>query len=248
VTEPHYVSPEVLTGNYNEKCDIWSAGVILFIMLAGYPPIHDDDKDALYQKILTYKPVTDGEEWKTVSEAAKDLIRKMLVAPDQRLDSDGVLAHPWMNNQADSFKREKTLLSINYTKLNGFINHSKFKRACLHYLASQLTPKDIDRLEQDFLNLDLDRDGEINYEEFLLAVQKKIPDPEDIRNLFDAVDIDQSGSINYTEFVASLMNQSVYLKEEKLYQAFKMFDKNNDGFISAEEIKAVLGSRRRSPR
>ena len=121
MTEPHYVSPEVLTGNYNEKCDIWSAGVILFIMLAGYPPIHDDDKDALYQKILTYKPVTDGEEWKTVSEAAKDLIRKMLVAPDQRLDSDGVLAHPWMNNQADSFKREKTLLSINYTKLNGFM-------------------------------------------------------------------------------------------------------------------------------
>ena len=238
----------MLTGNYNEKCDIWSAGVMLYILLCGYPPFYGQNDPQILESVKKGKYDFSGPEWKTVSEAAKDLIRKMLVAPDQRLDSDGVLAHPWMNNQADSFKREKTLLSINYTKLNGFINHSKFKRACLHYLASQLTPKDIDRLEQDFLNLDLDRDGEINYEEFLLAVQKKIPDPEDIRNLFDAVDIDQSGSINYTEFVASLMNQSVYLKEEKLYQAFKMFDKNNDGFISAEEIKAVLGSRRRSPR
>ena len=104
--------------------------------------------------------------------------------------------------------------------------------------------KDIELLIKEFNKLDKDGDGEISIDEFKSAISimnKKAP--EEIEAVFKEIDADKSGSINYTEFIAATMNQSVYLKEEKLYQAFKMFDKNNDGFISPEEIKAVLGSR-----
>lgn len=104
--------------------------------------------------------------------------------------------------------------------------------------------KDINNLVTEFNKIDKDGDGEISIDEFRAAVTalgKKTP--EEIEQVFKEIDVDKSGKINYTEFIAATMNQSVYLKEEKLFQAFKMFDKNNDGFISAEEVKAVLGSK-----
>ena len=235
----------MLTGNYNEKCDIWSAGVMLYILLCGYPPFYGQNDPQILESVKKGKYDFSGPEWKTVSEAAKDLIRKMLVAPDQRLDSDGVLKHPWMQLKASS----EAQLNISFDKLKSFVKNNKFKQASLQYLASQMDEKDIESLIKEFNKLDADGDGEISIEEFRKAisvVNKK--SPEEIEAVFKEIDTDKSGSINYTEFIAATMNQSVYLKEEKLYQAFKMFDKNNDGFISAEEIKAVLGSRRRSPR
>jgi calcium-dependent protein kinase len=79
VGTPHYISPEVLNGKYNQKCDIWSAGVILFTMLGGYFPFDGETDNQVYKAIKKKKYNFYDEEWKNVSNEAKDLIKHMLI-------------------------------------------------------------------------------------------------------------------------------------------------------------------------
>lgn len=235
-----YMSPEVLDGNYNEKCDIWSAGVILYMILSGTPPFYGKDDAHLVASIKKGAYRMTGKPWDTISEPAKDLIKKMIVPQESRIDSQAVLDHPWMKMQN---KGDDTPIQIDLDNLKSFVNMSKLKQVALHFIASQADEKDIDLLIKEFNQFDADGDGEISIQEFKNTISKfhKAP-PEEIERIFKLVDSDNSGRINYTEFIAATMNQNIYLREEKLYQAFKMFDKNNDGVITPDEIKAVLGS------
>ena len=75
----YYVAPEILDGNYNEKCDIWSTGVILFILLTGEPPFNGPENKVIFNKIKSYKYDFSNDKWKNISLEAKDLISKMLI-------------------------------------------------------------------------------------------------------------------------------------------------------------------------
>lgn len=82
---PYYISPEVLTGNYDSLCDLWSAGCILYILLCGYPPFYGDNDHEILMKVQHGKYDFDGEEWLDVSKEAKDLIKKLITKPEKRL-------------------------------------------------------------------------------------------------------------------------------------------------------------------
>ena len=100
---PQYVAPEVIKGGstpytYGKECDLWSCGVILFILLGGYPPFYDESEPRLFRKIREGKADYDDPVWKEVSAEARDLLDKLLnVDPKQRLPVEKVLSHPWMN-------------------------------------------------------------------------------------------------------------------------------------------------------
>ena len=83
---PGYVAPEILKGKkYGTAVDMWSCGVIVYILLGGYPPFHDDNHAVLYRKIKAADYAFDPQYWDQVSDDAKDLIKKMLVVdPDKR--------------------------------------------------------------------------------------------------------------------------------------------------------------------
>lgn len=102
---PSYMAPEILRQvKYGFQADMWSFGVILYILLGGYPPFHDDNQKALFKKILRADYKFHPAYWKTVSEEAKDLISKLLTLdPKERLTADQALNHPWM------LKDKKTL-------------------------------------------------------------------------------------------------------------------------------------------
>ena len=95
---PGYVAPEVLEQHpYNQTCDYWSVGVVLFILLSGGPPFYDSDNFEMFEKIKRAEYSFEALSWQSVSPEAKDLISKLLVAdPAQRLTGEQIMAHPWI--------------------------------------------------------------------------------------------------------------------------------------------------------
>lgn len=100
----NFVAPEVLKRQgYDEGCDIWSLGILLYTMLAGYTPFANgpsDTPEEILSRIGSGKFTLSGGNWNTVSEAAKDLVSKMLhVDPHRRLTAKQVLQHPWITQK-----------------------------------------------------------------------------------------------------------------------------------------------------
>ena len=102
--QPYYISPEVLTGNYDLTCDMWSAGCILYILLCGYPPFYGDDDQEILRMVKKGEFDFDGEEWDDVSNDAKDLIKKLITKPERRLTAEEALQHHWIKTQAKNSK------------------------------------------------------------------------------------------------------------------------------------------------
>lgn len=236
-----YLAPEVIAGGaYDEKCDIWSAGVILYVLITGELPFGGDNDRKIQESIKKGKYSLSQKAWEKVSPECIDLVKKMLVPVQERLDSQEVLDHPWMLLEESDLNKPDFENSVN--SLKSFVQASKLKMASLHYIASQLDDKEIKDLVDEFIKMDTNQDGEISFEEFKASVKKmNLKQQDDYEKMFAMIDIDGSGYINLTEFVAATMNKSVYSKQQRLYQTFKMFDKNGDGFITADEIQEVLG-------
>lgn len=101
------------TYTYGKECDLWSCGVILFILLGGYPPFDDDSEPGLFRLIRSGKYDMGDPVWKAVSDNAKDIIKHLLVVdPSQRLTIQGVLDHPWMKPDEDLEKRTDLLGTV----------------------------------------------------------------------------------------------------------------------------------------
>ncbi len=100
---PHYVAPEILNGErYGPSVDMWSLGVIMFIMLSGEPPFFCENETKMFNKIRQCDYKFHPEKWGTVSDNAKDLISKLLIVDFQsRLSPLEVLEHPWINNMEE---------------------------------------------------------------------------------------------------------------------------------------------------
>ena len=96
VGTPYYVAPEVLKQDYDEACDIWSLGIILFIFLCGYPPFEGDDSTEIFRNVLKQQLKFDDEHWRDISSDAKDLLRLMLDKnPKTRITAEQCLQHNW---------------------------------------------------------------------------------------------------------------------------------------------------------
>jgi len=236
----YYISPEVLDGFYDEKCDIWSAGIILYILLCGYPPFNGNDDDEIYESIKKRKFVYPDSEWAHVSNEAKDLINKMLSDPLTRLTAEQVLSHPWLKKQLNK-ETKASEIKINFNTFKTYSGANKLSRAVLTYIASRLTDDEVKKLKETFQKIDVNGDGMLTLEELKKAVAQN---PEvhvmNIEQIFKTIDTDNSGVINYTEFLAASIDKKIYLQEDKLRDAFKLFDEDKSGKISKSEISKVL--------
>ncbi|KAL8539001.1 hypothetical protein ACS0TY_000850 [Phlomoides rotata] len=104
VGTPYYVAPEVLSGRqYNEKIDVWSAGVILYVMLAGFLPFYGDGAAETFEAVLRGNLRFPTKIFRSVSPEAKDLLKKMICRDiSRRLSAEQVLRHPWMMNGVET--------------------------------------------------------------------------------------------------------------------------------------------------
>lgn len=230
----YYVSPEILFGNYNEKCDIWSAGVILYIILSGEPPFNGSNTQAIYKKIKNMKFEYPENKWKNISNEAKDLINHMLTPEAERYTAVQVLAHPWFKNEIIV---PLSTLNFDITVFKNFRKCSTLKKISSIYIASRLNENEIILLRKAFEAIDKCKDGQITFEEFKQCLVKydKLKEDE-IKKLFESIDVDKNGMIDYTEFIAASINRQVYLKNERLYEVFCSLDKDKSGKISKDDI------------
>ena len=236
----YYVSPEVLSGDYDEKCDIWSSGVILYILLTGDPPFNGANDNEIYRKIQAKKFSFPSPQWDKISSDVKDLIKHMLCDPKERFTAAQVLNHTWVKNLAPN--AEEILLNLNTEGLKRYKNTNKLQKAVLTFIASRLRDDEIKVLRDIFSALDMNQDGTLTVDEIKSGVAQLKDVKINVDDIFASVDTDGSGVINYTEFIAATIDQKVYLKEERLYEAFKAFDKDSSGKISTEEIRNVMKS------
>nr|GEW97635.1 calcium-dependent protein kinase 20-like [Tanacetum cinerariifolium] len=238
VGSPYYVAPEVLRKFYSQECDIWSAGVIIYILLSGVPPFWDETEQGIFEQVLKGDLDFASEPWPSISESAKDLVRKMLVRdPKRRLTAPEVLQHPWV--QDNGVAPDKPLDSAVLSRLKQFSAMNKIKKIAIRVIAETLSEEEIAGLKEMFKMIDADGSGQITLEELKKGLEKvgaNIQDSE-IVGLMEAADIDNSGTIDYGEFVAAMLHINKIHKEDHMYAAFSYFDKDGSGYITSDELQ-----------
>ena len=240
----YYVSPEILQGKYSEKCDVWAAGVILYVLLSGEPPFNGPSDGVIYSKIRQFKFNFPEKRWSKISNDAKDLLSKMLVPEAQRLSASQVLEHPWFQLVKDNkIPLEKIKLDGNSNFFKEYKESNKLKKIVLLYMASKLQEEEILDLNKLFKAFDEDNDGQIDYKEFeqgIMRLNSKGIKKEEIQSMFDEIDSDNNKKIDYTEFIAATLQKNVFLKKEKLFDAFSALDTDKNGKIAKDDLMGVL--------
>jgi len=237
---PYYVAPEVLAGPYNQMCDLWSCGVIMYVLLCGYPPFAaDSDKDIL-ALVRKGKYVFDPHDWGCVSQDAKDLIGKLLQLNQQhRYTAEQALGHVWIAKMAPQAKKEPLQAGL-VNNLRSFNAANRFKRVALQVIATQLSEDKYNHLRRLFLSLDKNGDGMLSLKEISDGLKEAKLDSKELQQILATIDCDRSGMIEYKEFLAATMDKRDYLNQDACWSAFCVFDRNGDGKISLDELKQVL--------
>ncbi|KAK6126447.1 hypothetical protein DH2020_039835 [Rehmannia glutinosa] len=238
VGSPYYVAPEVLRKHYGQECDVWSAGVIIYILLCGVPPFWDETEQGIFEQVLKGELDFISEPWPSISESAKDLVRRMLVRdPKKRLTAHQVLCHPWV--QVGGVAPDKPLDSAVLTRLKQFSAMNRLKKIAIRVIAESLSEEEIAGLKEMFKMIDVDNSGYITLEELKKGLERvgaNLKDSE-IVGLMQAADFDNSGTIDYGEFVAAMLHLNKVHKEDHMYAAFSYFDKDGSGFITRDELQ-----------
>mmetsp|Transcript_16498 Transcript_16498/g.20892 ORF Transcript_16498/g.20892 Transcript_16498/m.20892 type:complete len:233 (-) Transcript_16498:827-1525(-) len=176
---PYYIAPEVLFGDYNEKCDVWSIGVILYILLSGMPPFGGSDEEIL-KKVKNFNGTWEfaEEKWKNISEEAKSFLKKLLNRdPIERITAQDALTDSWITQKVKRRPTDQRLVQDALGNLAQFKNDSKLKQATLTFMATHLaTKQQLTQLKTTFLEFDENGDGLIQRDEFIRGYRRLYPD------------------------------------------------------------------------
>ena len=249
VGSSYYIAPEVLKKHYDEKCDIWSCGVIMYILLSGRPPFAGDNDKEIMDKVRIGKYDLEDPPFDKLSGAGKDLIKKLLVMdPKQRISAQEALSHPWFkeNRSKELFNRIKDESAIRKMihNLKVYKRDSIIQETALAYLVHNFPQmKDVVNACKLFNQIDVNGDGKINKNELLKGLQSKIKSDtlkKDVDVIFQNIDMDNNGFIEYEEFVRAAVSKEHFIDSKVIQFAFRYFDKDGSGEITFDEIEAVF--------
>jgi calcium-dependent protein kinase len=249
VGSSYYIAPEVLQKKYNEKCDLWSCGVILYILLSARPPFEGDNDNDIIKKVKVGKYNLEQKPFNSLSNECLDLIKKLLeMDVDKRIDAETALNHPWIinNKSKEIFNdiKDKNMLEKFIENLKTYQSDSIIQETALAYLVHNYPQlDDIINAGKLFNQIDNSGKGKITKEELYNGLKTKIKSEtlkEDIDQIFLNLDSDNNGFIEYEEFIRAAIDKEVFLKDNILKFAFRYFDKDDSGEISYNEIEEVF--------
>lgn len=243
-----YAAPEVLEAKassaYTAACDLWSLGVVMYVMLCGKPPFWGNFQEQMRRMKSEKFPMSDAT-WAKISQDAKDILKGLLrVDPQRRMSLDIVLSHPWLRIKETPV--DPVMSAQVLTNLRQFSNTCHFFSLCVASVARQLDHKSLRDVHKVFCQLDTNGDGVLSLSEVKIGFEKifgKDSDQfRDVERMFERLDLDGSGTIDYTEFCAAGIGERMSTEESVLRAAFKAFDIQDDGRITRNEIVQVLSS------
>ncbi|BBN07167.1 calcium-dependent protein kinase [Marchantia polymorpha subsp. ruderalis] len=248
VGSAYYVAPEVLRRKSGPESDVWSIGVITYILLCGRRPFWAKEEQGIFNEVLKKKPDFKEKPWPSISASAKDFVKKLLVKdPRARLTASQALSHPWAREGGDASDIPLDISVL--SNMREFVKYSRLKQMALKALASTLDGEEIADLRDQFDAIDMDKNGTITLEEIKQALAKDTPwsvKETRVVEILKAMDSNRDGMVDFDEFVAATLH--VHQLEEsdtdkwqrRSRAAFEKFDFDKDGFITAEELKVVL--------
>ena len=242
----YYIAPEVLGMEYTEKCDIWSCGVMLFVLLCGYPPFNGRTNMEVMSKVRLGQFAFEGESWAPISDEAKSLIRRMLTKNyENRPTAEDCLKDPWLKKHQTAVSLSSVAVMKSLNNLRTFYIDNKLRRTVIAFIAARLLSSEAtSELAAAFKALDVNHDGRLSREEMLTGYASIMPEEEArevVEQVLLAADMDGSGFIDFTEFVAGSMSPKVLLSKRRLEQAFKSLDTDGSGAITLAELRSGLG-------
>ena len=245
----YYVAPEVIKKKYNEKCDIWSCGVIMYVLLTKKPPFDGDMTEEIIASIEKGEFDLKSPPFDKISKSALDLIQKLLNKDvEKRISAQEALNHPWFKEHQSRELYNKILdQNIVQKLLNNLKKYKKssiIQETALAYLVHNFPQmKDVINACKLFNQIDLNGDGKITEHELYKGLCTKIKSDtleEEVRNIYQKLDMDDDGYIEYEEFVRAAVSKEKFMGDNVLKFAFRFFDKDNSGKIDFEEIEKVF--------
>jgi calcium-dependent protein kinase len=240
---PFYMAPEVILGDYDEKCDIWAIGIIAYFMLCGQPPYDGNSIFNVYNRILNDEIHFKGEIWETISDEAKDFIKSCLCKDAKnRPSGKDLLKNNWFNSLRKSFVDNQCLVTLSekLNNLKNFTYEHKFKKLVLKcILENVISPCEIKRLRNIFFHMDLDHTGYIDIKELQIAFDRteiKISEDE-LLKIVEKCDDRLNGKLDYTEFLLGSMDHNYYVNKIILKYVFDQLDIDKSGNICQEDLR-----------
>lgn len=239
------MAPQVLQHVYTSQADLWSVGVIAYVLLCSQKPFQGSSRRSVINKIMKCNYHFNYRAWKQrISPEAKELVSELIVLdPKKRLTAEEALGHQWFKKQSSNLQprpSQKLMTSVS----NDILQHSQcnpMKKLALAIIAHRASPKEIASLRTAFDQYDKNNDGVISFEEFEEALQKDGISSESIKAAFDAMD-QGDGYIQFTAFIAATLETLGDIKENKLAEAFDRIDSDNNGYVTVENLQSFLGT------
>ena len=240
VGTPDYVAPEVLQGGYGPKCDLWSVGVILYVMLSGKLPFAGNSVNEIYARILSGEFTTNTDVWRNINPWAIDLLLKLLVVnPQKRLSAEEALEHEWfVQSPISPLVISRDILE----SLKRYRTRSKFQSEAHAIIVKCLNICQIKDMKETFMALDREKNGFLKFQELeqgLLIAGYQLAAHE-IEEILQNADFKRDGRINYSEFLAATLESRALLDDDVMWSAFNKFDVDNTGFITESNLKQAL--------
>ncbi|XP_072957413.1 CDPK-related kinase 3-like [Typha angustifolia] len=240
VGSAYYVAPEVLHRSYSTEADIWSVGVITYILLCGSRPFWARTESGIFRAVLRADPNFDDSPWPAISSEAKDFLRRLLNKDyRKRMTAAQALIHPWLRDE----QRQVPVDMLVYKLVKAYLRATPFKRAALKALSKALTEDELIYVRSQFNLLEPHKDGCVSLENFRMALTKNATPAMKEARVLDILSALQPLSyrrMNFDEFCAATISpfqlEALEGWEQIASTAFEYFEQEGNRVITIEEL------------
>ncbi|PON35854.1 Serine/threonine protein kinase [Parasponia andersonii] len=246
VGSAYYVAPEVLHRAYSTEADVWSVGVIAYILLCGSRPFWARTESGIFRAVLKADPSFDEQPWPSLSVEAKDFVKRLLNKdPRKRMTAAQALSHPWIRN----YNNVNVPLDIlTFRLMKAYMGSSSLRKAALKALSRTLTVDELFYLKEQFTLLEPNKNSTISLDNIRMALTKNATDAmkeSRIPDLIASLSALQYRRMDFEEFCAAALSvhqlEALDRWEQHARCAYELFEKDGNRAIVIEELASELG-------